>query len=204
MVLSAGTSVDDILLRRGDDEKLMSLPGGPINHDSMKAAIDRLRGAGAVLVGGGNKKKPGGGPQQQRRLIAAYDGAKPQERYGMILARASELPQPSPETHFLRTFGQSDRLIADTGTTDGSVPQALALMNGGVGKLVSEPASAAVTAAALEKTTEGQIGSLYLSFLARRPLPEEAAAAQKALSGGLAPADLAWALANTREFLFIR
>ena len=154
-----------------------------------------------VAMGGGGKKGGGG---NQKGLLSEYQGGKPQQRYGMILARASELPQPAPETHFLRLFGQSDRLIADTNTTDGSVPQALMLMNGGAGQLISETNCAAVTTAGNAKSDDEKIDSLYLAFLGRKPTAEERPAATKALTTGLGISDIAWALANTREFLFIQ
>ncbi len=200
MVVSVGPEVDNMLLRRGEDEKLMSLPGDAITQESFKVVIDRMRDAGVAMGGGG--KKGGGG--SAKGLIAEYQGAKPQERFGMILARASELPQPSPETHFLRVFGQSDRLVADSSTTDGSVPQALALMNGGIGKLVSESKCAAVTAASNFSSENEKVDALYLSFLSRKPTTEERAAATEALTKGLGVSDIAWTLANTREFLFIQ
>lgn len=204
MVLSSGPSVDNCLLRRGDDEKLMALPGGVMSAQNFKVVIDRMREAGAqnaTMVAG---KK---GPKQnmQRRLIAEYEGTKPQERYGLLLARASELPQPAPETHFLRVFGQSDRIVADSSTTDGSVPQALLMMNGGVGQLISDTRCEAVIAASsAANSTDEKIDALYLAFLSRKPSATERAAASKALCENLALTDLAWTLANTREFLFIQ
>jgi len=47
------------------------------------------------------------------------------------------------------------------------------------------------------------VDSLYLSFLSRHPRPDESAKAVKAMDAGLKPTDLAWVLANTREFLFL-
>jgi hypothetical protein len=200
MVLSAGPEVDNMVLRRGENEKLMSLPGDAATPENFKYVIERMAGSGAAMKGGG--KKAGGG--SEKGLISEYQGGKPQQRFGMILARASELPQPAAETHFLRLFGQSDRLIADTNTTDGSVPQALMLMNGGAGKLISETNCAAVTAAGNAKTDEEKINSLYLAFLARKPTAEERPVATAALTTGLGISDIAWTLANTREFLFIQ
>jgi hypothetical protein len=200
MVLSVGPEVDNMLLRRGDEQKLMSLPGGAMTAENFKIVIDRLREAGASMSGGGNKK--GGG--SARGLIAEYEGGKPQQRFGMILARASELPQPAPETHFLRLFGQSDRLIADTSTTDGSVPQALMLMNGGIGQLMSDTNCSAVVGAGNAKTEDEKIDTLFLSFLSRKPTEAERPAAREALKTGLGISDLAWTLANTREFLFVQ
>ena len=49
----------------------------------------------------------------------------------LILARASELPQPAPAGHFLQKFGQSERLFVVGSTSKvGSVPQLMELMNG--------------------------------------------------------------------------
>lgn len=200
MLASVGPKVDEITLRRGDDMKLLALPGGAVTPEAFKVVMDRVREAG-VSMGGGTKKKGGG---SEKNLISAYDGAKPEQRFGMILARASELPQPAAETHFLRVFGQSDRLIADTSTTDGSVPQALLMMNGGVGQLVSDPNCAAVVAANAGKSETEKINAVYLAFLSRPPNATERTAAQTALHSGLGLNDLAWALANTREFLFIQ
>ncbi len=200
MVLSVGSDVDNMVLRRGEDEKLLSLPGNTMTAESVKAVVDRMREAGAKMGGGGGKNAP----VNAKALVAEFQGGTPQQRFGMILARASELPQPAPETHFLRLFGQSDRLITDTSTTDGSVPQALMLMNGSAGKLINDPNCAAVTFAGKAESADAKIDALYLAFLARKPLPEERAAATQALTGGLGISDVAWALANTREFLFVQ
>jgi hypothetical protein len=78
------------------------------------------------------------------------------------------------------------------------------LMNGNAGKLVSENNCAAVTAAQEAETPDAKIDSLYLSFLARKPTDEERTTATQALTTGLGITDVAWALANTREFLFIQ
>jgi hypothetical protein len=200
MVLSVGPAVDNMLLRRGDDEKLMSMPGNAMTESNFKIVIDRMREAGVSMTGGGKKN----GGASAKGLVAEYEGGQPQQRFGMILARASELPQPAPETHFLRLFGQSDRLIADTSTTDGSVPQALMLMNGGIGQLMSDTNCAAVVEASKAKTDDEKIDSLFLSFLSRKPTDTERPAAREALTTGLGISDLAWTLANTREFLFIQ
>ncbi len=199
MVLSVGPEVDSCLLRRGDDEKLMTLPGGEVSAANFKVVMERLRESGATM--GGGKKKGGG---SEKGLVTAYEGAKPQQRFGMLLARASELPQPAAETHFLRLFGQSDRLIADTSTTDGSVPQALAMMNGNIGQLISDPNCAAVVGASAAKTDDEKIDVLYLAFLSRKPTAPERTAAKDARASGLALSDVAWALVNVREFFFIQ
>ena len=204
LVLAAGREVDNALLRRGDEMQLFSLPGNAMTAASFKVVVDRVKDAGMTMgnYGGGGKKK--GGVINPQKLMAAYEGTKPQQRNGLLLARASELPQPAPESHFLRLFGQSDRLVADSNTTDGSVPQALMMMNGPIGQLISDPNSTAVLAANSAKGRDEQIDSLYMSFLARRPSITERGAATKSLEGGLALADVAWTLLNSREFLFVQ
>ena len=200
IVNAVGANADNILLRRGDDLKKMALPEGVVTAAAVRQVYEGMKAAG--LGKGGAAKKSSGG--STAGLASGYDGEKPTTKYKLLLARASELPQPASETHFLRVFGQGDRQLADSATNDGSVPQVLQLMNGNVGRLVSDIKSHSVVAAYAEKTREAQISSLYLSYLSRRPNAREMAAAGKGLSDGLSLADLAWALANTREFLFIQ
>ena len=202
IVTAVGTYADNVLLRRGDDLKAMALPAGKVTLAELKNAVSRTTKAfsgGGKAAGG---KKAAGG--SALGLANGYEGDKPISRFSLMLARASELPQPSSETHFLRLWGQGDRLLADSATNDGSVPQVLQMMNGSVGKLVSDVRSAAVMDAMKAKTDEGEVTSLYLSYLSRKPTAKELAAASKSLVDGLALTDLAWVLANTREFLFVQ
>jgi hypothetical protein len=200
IVTAVGTYADNVLLRRGDDLKAMALPAGKVTIAEVRNAVDRTKKAFAGGKGGAGKKASGG---STLGLANGYEGDKPVSRFSLLLARASELPQPAPETHFLRLWGQGDRLLADSATNDGSVPQVLQMMNGSVAKLVDDPRAEAIIAATAAKTPEGQIASLYLSFLSRRPTAAELATAKAAFADGLAPGDLAWVLANTREFLFV-
>jgi len=179
VVASVGASVDNVLLRRGDDMKLMALPKGPITAVAVHRVYDTIKEAG-LLKGGKDVKKAAGG--STAGLANGYDGEKPQSRNGLLLARSSELPQPSPENHFLRVFGQGDRLLADSATSDGSVPQVLQMMNGAVGRTVSDAKATAVAAAAGLSSREAQVDSLYLSFLSRHPRPDESAKAVKAMA----------------------
>ncbi len=203
LVLTSGREVDNSLLRRGDDMQLFSLPGNAMTEANFKLVIERAKDAGMQMggYGGGGKKGKGGNPS---KLMASYEGTKPQQRNGLLLARASELPQPAPESHFLRLFGQSDRLVADSNTTDGSVPQALMMMNGPIGQLIADANSAAVVAANSGKSRTEQIDSIYLSFYARKPSITERENTAKALESGLSLGDAAWSLLNSREFLFVQ
>ena len=200
IVTAVGTYADNVLLRRGDDLDAMALPAGKVTLAEVKNAVDRTKKAFAGGKGAAGKKASGG---SMLGLANGYEGDKPVSRFSLLLARASELPQPAPETHFLRLWGQGDRLLADSATNDGSVPQVLQMMNGSVAKLVDDARAEAIIAATAAKTPEGQISSLYLSFLSRRPTAAELATAKAALADGLTPGDLAWVLANTREFLFV-
>ena len=201
IVTAVGTYADNVLLRRGDDLKAMALPAGKVTLAEIKNAVDRTKAAFSSSGKDGSKKVGGG---STLGLANGYDGDKPVSRFSLMLARASELPQPSPETHFLRLWGQGDRLLADSATNDGSVPQVLQMMNGSVGKLVADVRSAAVMDATKEKAPDAQVTSLYLSYLSRKPTAKELTAASKSLADGLALTDLAWVLANTREFLFVQ
>ena len=196
LTTAVGTDVDKILLRRGEEMHLLALPGNKVDAEGIKYVAERLRSSGMSMGDFGGKK--GGGANAR---MAAYEGVKPQQRFGLLLARASELPQPAPETHFLRLFGESDRLVADSSTTDGSVPQVLMLMNGPIAQLITDPKSTALADAA--NSGKDPAERLYLSFLSRPPRPEEKTHVEAALKAGLAPADLAWTLLNSREFLFI-
>lgn len=200
VVNAVGERVDNIQLRRGQDIKQMGLPAGAVTAAAMVKVYEGMKASGLTKAGAGGKAAGG----STAGLENGYDGEKPVTRYSLLLARASELPQPSSETHFLRVFGQGDRLLADSGTSDGSVPQVLQLMNGNVGRVVTDVKAASVVTAYAEKTREAQITSLYLSFLSRRPTAREMTATGKALSDGMNLTDLAWALVNTREFLFIQ
>ncbi len=200
ITLTCGDDADHFLLRRGDDLQKTVVADSQINAETVVKMIAEIKASGNPMRGGGGGKK--GGKVNPRALAGMYEGGTPQFRSGLVLARASELQQPAPENHFLRLFGQSDRLVSDTNTTDGSVPQMLQLMNGPVQEMIIGN-SGALAAVAKAGTPAEQISSLYLSFLSRPPSPDESAKAADALKSGLGVPDLAWVLLNSREFLFI-
>ena len=117
--------------------------------------------------------------------------------------RASELPQPMPPTHFLRIAGQSAREVADDGSTEGGITESLAMMNGEVTK--SLMTSSLVIKAARKKNTQvEQIACLYRTCLSRLPRTQDTKQCIAALKQGLELGDIAWALLNSREFMFIQ
>ena len=117
--------------------------------------------------------------------------------------RASELPQPMPPTHFLRIAGQSSREVADDGSTEGGITESLMMMNGEFTKTLMN--SSLIIKAAQRKTTQvEQITLLYRTCLTRLPRQQDMRQCIAALEQGLNLGDIAWALLNSREFIFIQ
>lgn len=117
--------------------------------------------------------------------------------------RASELPQPMPPTHFLRVAGQSAREVADDGSTEGGITESLAMMNGEVTESLMT-SSLVIKATQEKKTQVEQISFLYRSCLSRLPRKQDTKKCIDALDQGLDLGDIAWALLNSREFMFIQ
>ncbi len=125
---------------------------------------------------------------------------------GQELVRASELPQPLPEGHFLRQFGQSDRQSIADSHTDGTVPQLLTMFNGPVTHMMLEQGSVIYNEVTAEKSVEAQINKIFILVLNRHPTPAERVVAQKEMksAGPAGYGNVIWALLNTREFLFVQ
>lgn len=193
LTLVVGNDLDKFKLRRAGEMKSVDIPLGEAPPAEIKAKIEAMATKGAVK----KRSRPGGKENE-------FEGGVPPHFEGLTLARASELPQPSSESHFLRNFGQSDRDIADTNSTEGGVPQILMLMNGEIQKVVTSPNSLLMKETATSKDTADQIALLYQSFLGRSPSVGEQNVTQTMYQNGLTAKDLAWVLLNTREFLFIQ
>lgn len=136
--------------------------------------------------------------EREDRVKRSYKGSE--------LVRASELPQPLPEGHFLRQFGQSDRNSIADSHTDGTVPQLLTMFNGQVTHMMLEKGSVIYNEVIAEKKVDDQIDRIFLCLLSRRPTAADKAAAQKEMkaAGAAGYGNVIWALLNTREFLFIQ
>ncbi|HEY1051900.1 MAG TPA: DUF1549 domain-containing protein [Prosthecobacter sp.] len=212
--LVVGADVDKFKANRGETyAKVMKVNfTADASPDAIKTQIETAI-AGMRQYGG---NKPQGNPknnakkrrQQMMRQQTMGEEEEdltvaPPVRNGLVLARASELPQPERDQHFLRMFGQSDRQIADSSNDEGSIPQVLMLMNGEAQRVIGQPDSLVVKTAANQSTAQQQIESLYLSFFSRKPRAEELADAEGALGSGLTLRDLTWVLFNTREFVFV-
>jgi hypothetical protein len=138
--------------------------------------------------------------------------------------RASELPSPAPAGHFLRDFGQSDRLLIDNSNRMAAVTQALTLLNGFVDQEVLQKKTVLMTTTAAAADGRAKLRTLFLSILSREPTAEDvepfagwmaATAPDPKLTGKAAAAaeakqvdqlvrGVAWTLINSREFLFER
>jgi hypothetical protein len=124
---------------------------------------------------------------------------------GMNLMRAAELPQPAPGGHFLRDFGQSERLLIDGGSKEGSVPQVLMMMNGKAQEMLTNPQSLIFRDMEKAKGPAEKAETIFLSLLSRKPtLREKDIAKRVTAEGENGYADMIWALINSREFCFIQ
>jgi len=137
----------------------------------------------------------------------AEGGKKVLEHNGMKLLRAADLEQPAPDGHFLREFGQGNRDLIDGNHTQGSQPQVLMLMNGGVQDMLTHPDSLIVREVIKHDLPKKQVETAFLTILNRRPTEAEKALAYAQSSehgdkDGLA--NVIWALLTTLEFIFIQ
>ncbi len=202
--LVIGADVDKFKGHRGSTyAQAMNIDfSGSASPDALKQQIENAV-ASMRQFGGGkatakpNKKTKGSQTEEEQMGLA------PPVRNGLVLARASELPQPEKDQHFLRMFGQSDRQIADSESTEGSIPQVLMLMNGEAQRVIGQNDSLVVQTANAQDTPEKKVESLYLSFFSRKPRPDELGNSVAALNNGLTMRDLTWVLFNTREFIFV-
>ena len=122
------------------------------------------------------------------------------------LMRASELSSPAPPGHVLERFGQSDRQLIETSSTDPSVTQALNLMNGWIDGVLLKKQSVLYENVMRARSNIDKVNVIWLSILGRNATPQERAVALAEVkdTGDLAFHNLVWALLNSREFIFIQ
>jgi hypothetical protein len=176
--------------------------------EEIRSQIENAAGSMRQYAGKAGVPKAKGKKGRKRKMAPTASEEEdftlaPPVRDGLVLARASELPQPEKDQHFLRMFGQSDRQIADSQSDEGSIPQVLMLMNGEAQEVIGQPDSLVIKTAAAMATPEAQVESLYLSFFSRKPRADELTTAATGLKNGLSLSDLTWVLFNTREFVFV-
>ena len=120
--------------------------------------------------------------------------------------RASELQQPAPAASMLDTFGQSDRQITDDHNYDGSVPQVFALMNGSITRQLTGSSSKVVYDLEDLDGPDDKVRGVFFTLLNRFPSDEELKLGMSMIEdyGDNGISDLAWALMNSPEFLYIQ
>ena len=118
--------------------------------------------------------------------------------------RSADLESPAPRGHYLRDFGQSDRETTDNSNPDANITQVLVLMNSDLVPQTLRPYSQLKLEETLAKGDDAKTDSSYLAILSRKPTPKERAMWNDARQKGLSLDDLATALLNTHQFLFVQ
>ncbi len=121
---------------------------------------------------------------------------------------AIESRYPAPPGSFLATFGSHDRQTIHERDADGTIPQALELLNGWfLNNAVSGAQHPARGWTRAGDSRETVATKLFLLTLTREPTPYELSTVLGSIKTGNPDenwADVHWALINTREFMFIR
>lgn len=125
-----------------------------------------------------------------------------QEFAGGGLERASELPQPTPDGHFLRMFGQGNRDFIGDAWSASTVPQALLMLNSDFFDHVARSGSPLYESLrGLNNIREVARGS-FMAVLTREPTQAELDACQETLGDTRNAKALARTLLSTAEFMF--
>ncbi|MFT7514216.1 MAG: hypothetical protein ACI9QL_003437 [Candidatus Omnitrophota bacterium] len=125
---------------------------------------------------------------------------------GAFLVRASELQSPMQPGSFLSQFGQSDREVIENANADASIPQILSMMNGQYSQsLLMEDSLLRKNLKADSAKPGVMLDNLFITLLSRRPDADEKALLIDQLkeNGKMGIANIAWAILNTKQFIFI-
>jgi hypothetical protein len=123
--------------------------------------------------------------------------------------RAIQLPDPGVESHFLKLFGQSDRVTSCACERNGEVtlPQLLHLQNGAsVVEKIKSP-DGLLSKLIPETPDNAKLAQrLFLAAMGRRPRESELRMLERLFGDGSdrteVVRDLLWALVNSKEFVF--
>lgn len=126
--------------------------------------------------------------------------------YPTQLIRASEGQHPAPPGSFLNEFGSSDRELIGSSHTEPTVTQALEMVNGKWSNGVLRDNSVLAQNVNKAADVRGKLDVIFISVMARYPDSEDLAISHDELAAdprnGME--NIAWALLNTREFMFIK
>ena len=120
-------------------------------------------------------------------------------------ARASEISSPAPASHFLRRFGQSERLLIDGAVDEASVPQALTFMNGKLEDYITNNTYSYINQNMKKaKTFKQKVDVAFLSILSRLPdkAEQEIFIELFEKDAKQTTKDIVWVLVNSNEFMF--
>lgn len=137
---------------------------------------------------------------EQRRARLRKEMAK--EFAGGGLERASELPQPTPDGHFLRMFGQGNRDFIGDAWSASTVPQALLMLNSSFFDHVARSGSPLSDSLRGANNIRDAARAAFLAVLTREPTQEEIDACQDTLGETRNAKALARMLLSTAEFVF--
>lgn len=120
-----------------------------------------------------------------------------------FLVRASELPSPAPDGHFLQIFGQGRRVQIEDHWDTATIPQALTLLNGNLHTRIANEDSAVYAVLDGAEDHVQTIGKVYLAALSRYPDEDELALAKQVTGDATMGSyfHLLWILLNTTEFV---
>ena len=197
------------------DSSMESLIARIDEYNQFKPEKTLVNSAGVSILNAkpGKREKPFGqtalskkpdGPSDEQMVMDFMNNAKKRK---ILLARASELPQPADPAHFLSKFGQSQRtFVIGASSLDGSVPQVMELMNGYATEMLTQPGSQIFLDMKNLRSNFEKADVVFMSILSRRALPNEQHLLDNELRAGGSGvfADLIWALLNTPEFLFVK
>ena len=143
--------------------------------------------------------------EMRRHAKTKEDPFKPSPEYSRdAMRRASELPQPTPESHFLRVFGQSNREVADAGWRSGTVPQTLVMLNSTLFDVIVQKGTPLYETLKRAPGDSERLRAVYLAILGRAPTMDETGMISGALHGTGNIEAIAHTLLGTRQFLFIQ
>lgn len=137
---------------------------------------------------------------EQRR--ARLRGDMAQEFAGGGLERASELPQPTPDGHFLRMFGQGSRDFIGDAWSASTVPQALLMLNSDFFDHVARSGSPLSDSLRASSNARDVARSAFMTVLTREPTAAELDDCLDILGETRNAKTLARTLLSTAEFVF--
>ena len=192
LALVLGTSLDDYKVDRSNRVTRFDFPYEQMAPDEVREKVLLMKNNGYL--------------KSNQRIVEAdfVDGKRPVKMKDEFLLRASELSQPAPDNHFLRMFGQSSRDLVNDSSVEGSIPQSLMLMNGGVQNLLYDRDARLSKMLRRSGDFKSAVQFLFMSFFCRPPTPDEMNTIEQAIEEGMKKEDLTWALFNSTEFLFVQ